>query len=35
VVLHGSGVPVADVMAELESRTRQGGLAEKAARPTG
>jgi phosphoribosyl-ATP pyrophosphohydrolase len=32
VVLHGSGVPVADVMAELESRTRQSGLAEKASR---
>jgi phosphoribosyl-ATP pyrophosphohydrolase len=34
VVLHGAGVPLADVMAELESRTRQGGLAEKAGRPT-
>jgi phosphoribosyl-ATP pyrophosphohydrolase len=32
VVLHGSGVPLADVMAELENRTRQSGLAEKASR---
>ena len=32
VVLHGSGVPVAAVMAELEGRTRQSGLAEKASR---
>jgi phosphoribosyl-ATP pyrophosphohydrolase len=32
VVLHGSGVPLDTVMAELESRTRQSGLAEKAAR---
>jgi phosphoribosyl-ATP pyrophosphohydrolase len=32
VVLHGSGVSLADVMAELENRTRQSGLAEKASR---
>ncbi len=32
VVLRGAGVPVAAVMAELESRTRQSGLAEKASR---
>ena len=32
VVLHGAGVPLAAVMSELESRTRQGGLAEKASR---
>jgi phosphoribosyl-ATP pyrophosphohydrolase len=32
VVLHGANVPLAAVMAELETRTRQGGLAEKAAR---
>lgn len=32
VVLHGSGVPVSAVMAELEGRTRQSGLAEKASR---
>ena len=33
VVLRGAGIPVADVMAELERRTAQSGLAEKAARP--
>ena len=32
VVLHAAGVPLADVMAELERRTAQSGLAEKAAR---
>jgi phosphoribosyl-ATP pyrophosphohydrolase len=32
VVLQGAGVPVQDVMAELERRTAQSGLAEKAAR---
>jgi len=32
VVLRASGVPLAAVMAELERRTAQGGLAEKAAR---
>ena len=32
VVLQGGGVPVQDVMAELERRTAQSGLAEKAAR---
>lgn len=32
VVLRVAGVPLADVMAELEGRTRQSGLAEKAAR---
>ena len=32
VVLHGAGVPLADVMAELERRTAQSGLAEKASR---
>jgi phosphoribosyl-ATP pyrophosphohydrolase len=33
VVLHGGGVSLADVMDELADRTRQSGLAEKAARP--
>lgn len=33
VLLHASGVPIAEVMAELERRTAQSGLAEKAARP--
>ena len=33
VVLKISGVPVADVMAELKRRTSQTGLQEKAARP--
>lgn len=33
VVLALAKVPLADVMAELERRTSQSGLAEKAARP--
>lgn len=33
VLLHASGVPLAEVMAELERRTAMSGLAEKAARP--
>lgn len=33
VLLHASGVPIAEVMAELERRTAQSGLAEKASRP--
>ena len=33
VLLRASGVPLAEVMAELESRTAQSGLAEKAGRP--
>lgn len=33
VVLRAAGVPLEAVMAELESRTAQSGLAEKAARP--
>lgn len=32
VVLRAAGVPLVEVMAELESRTAQSGLAEKAAR---
>jgi phosphoribosyl-ATP pyrophosphohydrolase len=32
VVLKGAGIPLSDVMAELEQRTAQSGLAEKAAR---
>jgi phosphoribosyl-ATP pyrophosphohydrolase len=32
VVLHGAGIPLGDVMAELERRTAQSGLAEKASR---
>ena len=32
VLLEASGVTLAAVMAELEKRTRQGGLAEKASR---
>jgi phosphoribosyl-ATP pyrophosphohydrolase len=32
VVLRGRGVPLEDVMAELNRRTAQSGLAEKAAR---
>jgi len=32
VVLKAAGVPLRDVMAELESRTAQSGLAEKASR---
>jgi phosphoribosyl-ATP pyrophosphohydrolase len=33
VLLRATGVDLAAVMAELESRTAQSGLAEKAARP--
>ena len=33
VVLQGAGIPLNDVMAELERRTAQSGLAEKASRP--
>jgi phosphoribosyl-ATP pyrophosphohydrolase len=33
VVLCGAGVPLQDVLNELERRTAQSGLAEKAARP--
>jgi phosphoribosyl-ATP pyrophosphohydrolase len=32
VLLRAAGVPLSDVMAELDSRTAQSGLAEKAAR---
>lgn len=32
IVLQAGGVPLQDVMAELEKRTAQSGLAEKAAR---
>jgi phosphoribosyl-ATP pyrophosphohydrolase len=32
VVLHVRGIPLARVMAELESRTRLSGIAEKASR---
>ena len=32
VVLRASHIPVADVMRELETRTQQSGLAEKASR---
>jgi phosphoribosyl-ATP pyrophosphohydrolase len=32
VVLQGASIPLSDVMAELERRTAQSGLAEKAAR---
>ena len=32
VVLQGAGVPLQDVMAELERRTTRSGLAEKASR---
>ncbi len=32
VMLRARGIPLAAVMAELEKRTRQSGLAEKAAR---
>jgi phosphoribosyl-ATP pyrophosphohydrolase len=35
VLLRGAGVPLSDVMAELERRTGQSGLAEKAARGKG
>ena len=33
VVLRGADIPLSDVMAELERRTNQSGLAEKASRP--
>ncbi len=33
VTLIAAGVPLAEVMAELERRTAQSGLAEKASRP--
>jgi len=33
VLLHAAGVPLAEVMAELQRRTAMSGLAEKAARP--
>jgi phosphoribosyl-ATP pyrophosphohydrolase len=33
VLLRAAGVPLADVMAELDRRTAQSGHAEKAARP--
>lgn len=32
VLLHARGVPVADVMAELQARTKRSGLSEKASR---
>lgn len=35
VVLHIAGVPLADVMAELERRTARSGIAEKASRTGG
>jgi phosphoribosyl-ATP pyrophosphohydrolase len=35
VLLRTAGVPLADVMAELETRTAQSGIAEKASRPQG
>jgi phosphoribosyl-ATP pyrophosphohydrolase len=35
IVLKAGGVPLEDVMAELERRTAQSGLAEKAARGQG
>jgi phosphoribosyl-ATP pyrophosphohydrolase len=35
VVLAIAGVPLTDVMVELERRTEQSGVAEKAARPKG
>jgi phosphoribosyl-ATP pyrophosphohydrolase len=35
VLLRAANVPLADVLAELESRTAQSGIAEKAARPKG
>jgi len=34
VMLEAGGVSLADVMAELQRRTSQSGLAEKASRPT-
>ena len=33
VVLNIAGIPVADVMAELQGRTGQSGVAEKRSRP--
>jgi len=35
VLLRTAGVPLSDVMATLESRTAQSGIAEKASRPKG
>lgn len=35
VVLHGAGVPLREVLDELERRTAQSGLQEKASRPAG
>ena len=35
VLLRATGVPLSDVMDELERRTGQSGLAEKASRPAG
>jgi phosphoribosyl-ATP pyrophosphohydrolase len=35
VLLRGAGVPLSDVMATLEARTAQSGIAEKASRPKG
>lgn len=35
VVLRAADIPLAEVMLELEGRTHQTGLAEKAARPDG
>ncbi len=35
VLLRAAGVPLSDVMATLEARTAQSGIAEKAARPKG
>lgn len=35
VVLALAGVPLSDVLAELERRTAQSGVAEKASRPKG
>lgn len=35
VVLGLSGVPLSDVLKELESRTGRSGIAEKASRPKG
>ncbi len=35
VLLRAAGVPLSDVMATLEARTAQSGIAEKASRPKG
>ncbi|MGN6486720.1 MAG: phosphoribosyl-ATP diphosphatase [Devosia sp.] len=35
VLLRAADVPLGEVMAELEARTAQSGIAEKAARPKG